>query len=62
MAKVYDMTVADAAGRCEVSQETIKRYARDGKVPAFKTLSGKWMFNSDDLDELAIHKVVVANG
>jgi predicted site-specific integrase-resolvase len=59
MTKVYDIPVADAADRAGVSPETMKRYARTGKVAAHKTISGKWMFNADDLDELSIHAVVV---
>jgi len=57
--KVFDIPVDDAARRVGVHVETLKRYARLGKVPAVKTMSGRWMFAGDDLDGLAIHAVVV---
>jgi len=59
MTKVYDVPVGTAAERVQVSPETMKRYARNGKIPAHKTISGKWMFNDDDLDVLSVHSVVV---
>lgn len=58
MGKVYDIPVGPAAERIGVSVETMKRYARAGKVPARKVVSGKWMFAADDLDALAVHAVV----
>ena len=61
MAKVYDIPVGDAAEQVGVSPETMKRYARTGKVQAHKTISGKWMFNGDDLSELSVHAVIVAD-
>jgi predicted site-specific integrase-resolvase len=57
--KVFDIPVDDAARRVGVHVETLKRYARQGKVPAVKTMSGRWMFAVGDLDGLAIHVVVV---
>lgn len=59
MTKVYDIPVGVAAEQVGVSPETMKRYARTGKVPAFKTISGKWMFNDGDLESLDVHAVVV---
>jgi predicted site-specific integrase-resolvase len=57
--KVFDVPVDDAARRVGVHVETMKRYARMGKIPAVKTISGRWVFAGDDLDSLAVHAVVV---
>lgn len=59
MAKVYDVGVLDAAVKLGLSTETIKRWARSGKLPAHKTISGRWMFNATDLAEVQVHAVVV---
>lgn len=59
MTKTYDIPVAEASRRVGVHVETMKRWAREGKVPAVKTFSGKWMFSADDLDALPVHRVVV---
>jgi len=59
MTKVYDIPVEPAAKRVGVSVETIKRYARAGKLDGRKTISGKWMFAADDLDAVAFHAVIV---
>jgi excisionase family DNA binding protein len=56
----YDVTARDAAAQLNVHVETVKRWARDGKVPARKNISGQWMFVQDDLDHLPVHAVVEA--
>lgn len=56
--KTFDVTARDAADRLGVHQETIKRWARDGRVPARKNMSGTWVFNADDLDRLPGRVVV----
>jgi len=58
LTKSYDVTARQAATRLGVHIETVKRWARDGKVPARKTISGQWVFDEDDLDRLPVHSVV----
>jgi hypothetical protein len=40
-----------------VHVETVKRWARTGKVPARKNLAGVWLFDQWDLDHLPVHEV-----
>ena len=48
----YDLSPADAAEVLGVHVETLKRWARDGKVRAWKTPGGWWRFRRADLDAL----------
>ena len=57
--KVYSLTVAAAAKRVGVSTETVKRWARAGRVDARKNTSGNWVFNTDDIDAMQDRHVVV---
>jgi excisionase family DNA binding protein len=59
--KTYDLTAREAAERVDVNPETIKRMARDGRVPARKDISGFWRFNSDDVDKIPIRGVIEVN-
>jgi len=56
--KVYNVTVRAAANRLDVSTETIKRWARSGKVDARKNTSGNWVFESSDIDAMLDRHVV----
>ena len=56
--KVYDMTAREAAAQLGVNPETIKRWAREERVPARKDMSGFWRFAAADLDGLPIRGVV----
>jgi predicted site-specific integrase-resolvase len=56
--KVYNVTVRAAASRLDVSTETIKRWARSGKVDARKNTSGNWVFESSDIDAMLDRHVV----
>jgi excisionase family DNA binding protein len=57
--KVYDVTVAAAANRLSVSPETIKRWARAGRIDARKNTSGNWVFNLADVDAMRDRHVVI---
>lgn len=57
-AKSYDLTAREGAQLLGVCEETIKRWARIGRVPARKNFSGYWRFSRDDLDGLPVHEVV----
>lgn len=52
-----DLTTEAAAGRAGVHPETVRRWARDSRVRAFKDHAGHWMFYSADIDALIIHVV-----
>lgn len=55
--KTFDVPARDAANRLDVCVETVKRWAREGRVPARKNMSGYWMFSEADLDRLPVHGV-----
>lgn len=56
--KTYDVSAREAADQLEVCVETVKRWARDGRVQARKNMSGYWVFSSEDLDKLPVHGVI----
>lgn len=56
--KQYAVTVTEAAERLGVHVETVRRWARSGRVPARRNISRQWMFSLDDLDELPVHVVI----
>lgn len=56
--KTYDLSARDAAERLDVCPETVKRWARLGRVPARKNMSGYWMFSEADLADLPVGAVV----
>jgi predicted site-specific integrase-resolvase len=55
--KSYSVTARDAAGQLGVHVETVKRWARTGKVAARKNLAGVWLFDQEDLNHLPVHEV-----
>lgn len=57
--KVYSLSVHAAAARVDVSPETIKRWARGGRVDARKNTSGNWVFAVEDIDAMKDRHVVV---
>jgi predicted site-specific integrase-resolvase len=57
--KHYDVALADAAGRLGLTVDTLRRWARMSKVPARQNLSGRWMFNADDLAHIGAKASVV---
>lgn len=58
MAKRYDKGTSEAARRLGVCEETLKRWARSGKVEARKNISGHWVFCVDDLDRIPVAAVI----
>ena len=56
--KVYNVTVRQSVHMLNVSTETIKRWARSGKVDARKNTSGNWVFESSDIDAMLDRHVV----
>ena len=49
--KLYDISAVVAAEMLGVTPNTLRLWARMGKVPARQNLSGRWLFNIDDLRE-----------
>lgn len=45
----YDLSPKDAAELLGVHDETIKRWASSGKLPAFRTPGGWWRFRRSDV-------------
>lgn len=60
--KVYDIPAADAGRQLGVPAETIKRWAREGRLDGRKLkMSGKWVFAKEDLDAIDVRAVVVGD-
>lgn len=57
--KIYSTTVRQAADMLGVSMETVKRWARSGRVEARKNTSGNWVFAADDIDAMRNRNIVV---
>jgi len=55
--RTFSVSSRDAARQLRVHMETVKRWARLGKVPARKNLAGQWRFDQRDLDGLPVHDV-----
>lgn len=53
----FTITTREASEQLDVHIETMKRWARNGVVPARKNLAGHWLFDQVDLNELPIHEV-----
>lgn len=45
----YDLSPQQAADLLGVHVETLKRWARAGKVPGWRTPGGWWRFSTDEL-------------
>lgn len=48
----FDLSPVEAAAQVGIHAATLKRWAIDGKVPAFRTLGGWWRFRQTDIDAL----------
>ncbi len=50
----YDIEIGptEAAKILEISRETVRAYARDGRLKGRQTLSGHWKFRVADVTEL----------
>jgi excisionase family DNA binding protein len=48
---LFDLSPSEAAAIVGVHEDTLKRWARDGKIRAFRTPGGHWRFRQADLDE-----------
>ncbi|MET0521354.1 MAG: helix-turn-helix domain-containing protein [Jiangellaceae bacterium] len=53
----FSVTARQASAQLSVHVETVKRWARTGKVPARKNLAGQWLFAQDDINSLPVHEV-----
>lgn len=53
----FTVSARQAADQLNVHVETVKRWARTGKVPARKNLAGAWLFSQEMLDSLPVHEV-----
>lgn len=51
------LSPAEAAALAEVHEDTIKRWARTGRIPAIRTPGGWWRFRREDV--LAINEPVI---
>ena len=50
MGATYTVSPQQAADRLGVHVDTVKRWAKAGKLPAFRTPGGWWRFSNDDLE------------
>jgi len=55
--RTFSVTSRQAARQLGVHIETMKRWAREGRLPARKNLAGHWLFDQVDLNELPVHEV-----
>ncbi len=49
-AEPFDLSPSDAAALIGCHEDTLKRWAADGKVAAFRTPGGWWRFRRADID------------
>jgi excisionase family DNA binding protein len=47
------LTTSDAAKELKRSPDRVRDYARDGRLPAFRTRSGQRLFRADDVERFA---------
>lgn len=50
MAEPFNLSPQAAAKLIGCHEDTLKRWAADGKVPAFKTPGGWWRFRRSDIE------------
>ncbi len=50
----FDLSPQDAAAIIGCHEDTLKRWAADGKVAAFRTPGGWWRFRRSDVDEFIV--------
>lgn len=55
--KTYDLSAQEVADQLRVNVETVKRWAREGRVPARKNMSGFWRFCRTDVKKLPVRSV-----
>lgn len=48
----FTLSPKDAADRLGVHEDTLKRWAADGKVPGWKTPGGWWRFRPSDIEAI----------
>jgi excisionase family DNA binding protein len=48
----FELSPRAAAKRAGVHEDTLKRWAVDGKIRAYRTPGGWWRFAVDDIDAL----------
>lgn len=51
-AEPYNLSPREAAALIGVHEDTLKRWATRGEVPAFRTPGGWWRFRRSDVDAL----------
>jgi excisionase family DNA binding protein len=52
MAEPFDLSPREAAALIPCHEDTLKRWAADGKVKAFRTPGGWWRFRRSDIERL----------
>lgn len=50
MTTVVLLTPQDCAERCGVHVETVRRWIRDGRLPARRSATGRYRVRADDID------------
>ena len=50
MAEPFNLSPQAAAALIGCHEDTLKRWAADGKVPAFRTPGGWWRFRQSDIE------------
>lgn len=63
MSEPFDLSPTEAAAIIGCHEDTLKRWAADGKIPAFRTPGRWWRFRRSDIDAfLATPVTVEPNG
>jgi len=53
----HELSTFQAADILEVSDDTIRRWAKAGTIPAYRTLGGQWRFNRAQLLEAKARRI-----
>ncbi len=48
------LTARQVARQLGVHQETVKRWARTGRLEGVKNISGFWLFDQEDINDLPV--------
>lgn len=61
MSEPYNLSPKDVANLLGVHEDTVKRWRKAGRLPAFKTPGGWWRFRRSDIEAFKLAQVEEAS-